>query len=368
MSDIPNRDQNNSIYGLPNTKLCPLAELGCTKDEKVKTTEKHFTTEEHQKRLVILAQNIIENKTSNSNNDSNIDDTTADLYKTHEKISKNIETLETLKDQLLHLSSTILQTHNLLKSCQTEIDDTKQNNEMQKNEINSMLTNEQVLESEANILKQQVEYRNQLAKSHLLDGSMIWRIENVLEKTYDAQSERQTSIYSPAFFTSESGYKLCVRLYLNGDGSARGTHVSIFLVILRGPYDAILQWPFSYRVSFCLYDQLTIMESGELKQAKHIIESFRPDTKSLSFQRPPLSMNIASGIPKFISLDEFNLPAPMNRYVINDTIFIKVLIDFIGIPRSMSAFIFSLNCALPKEIQQKLVDEEIKRRAEQVSS
>ncbi|CAF3403048.1 unnamed protein product [Rotaria socialis] len=368
MSDISNCDQNNSIYGLSNTELCPLAELGCTKDQKAATIEKHFTTEEHQKRLVILAQNIIENKTSNSNHDSNTNGTTENLYKTHENISKNVERLETLKDQLLHLSSTILQTQNLLKSFPTEIDDTKQNNEIQRNEINVMGINEQVLESEANILKQQVEYRNQLAKSHILDGSMIWRIENVLEKMYDAQSERQTSIYSPVFFTSESGYKLCVRLYLNGDGSARGTHVSIFLIILRGPYDALLQWPFSYRVSFCLYDQQTIMESGELKQAKHIIESFRPDTKSLSFQRPSLSMNIASGIPKFISLDEFNVPAPLNRYVINDTMFIKVLIDFIGVPRSMSAFIFSLNCALPKEIQRKLVDEEIKRRAEQVAS
>ncbi|CAF1327854.1 unnamed protein product [Rotaria sordida] len=214
-------------------------------------------------------------------------------------------------------------------------------------------------------MKQQVEYENQVTKHHILDGTVIWKIVNVREKIYDAQSERQTSIYSPAFYTSTTGYKLCIRLYLNGDGTTRGTHISIFLVVLRDQYDALLQWPFSYRVSFCLVDQRTMLESGEIKQTKHIIESFRPDTRSISFQRPCSSMNIASGIPKFVSLVDFNQPLETNRYIINDTIFIKVLIDFIGIPKSMIYFIFNLNCGLPIHIQQKLIDEEMERRKAQ---
>jgi hypothetical protein len=96
-------------------------------------------------------------------------------------------------------------------------------------------------------------------------------INQIQEKMYDAQSERQTSIYSPAFYTSATGYKLCIRLYLNGDGTVRGTHISIFLVIFRGQYDVLLQWSFSYRVSFCLCDQRIMIESGETKEAKHII-------------------------------------------------------------------------------------------------
>jgi len=122
----------------------------------------------------------------------------------------------------------------------------------------------------------------------------------LVKKMYDAQSERQTSVYSPPFYTSTCGYKVSVRLYLNGDGSARGSHISIFLVILRGQYDSLLQWPFSYRVSFCLCDQKTMIETNGTTQPKHIIESFRPDTNSISFQRPCSSMNIASGIPKIL--------------------------------------------------------------------
>jgi len=246
-----------------------------------------------------------------------------------------------------------------------DIKDAIRENLSQKVHIEAIFINQNVLTQDFIGIKQQVEHENLITKHHILDGAMIWKIRNVREKMYDAQSERQTSIYSSAFYTSGTGYKLCIRLYLNGDGSARGTHISIFLVVLRGEYDALLQWPFSYRVAFCLFDQRTMIESGEKKQAKHVIESFRPDTNSISFQRPRSEMNIASGIAKFVPLVDLNQPEAINRYIINDIMFIKILIDFIGISKSMFPFIFSLNIALPIQIQQKLIDEEIKRREEQ---
>jgi len=41
---------------------------------------------------------------------------------------------------------------------------------------------------------------------------------------------------------------MCARLYLNGDGMGKGTHVSLFFVIMRGAYDALLKWPFRQKV------------------------------------------------------------------------------------------------------------------------
>ncbi|CAF4169205.1 unnamed protein product [Rotaria sp. Silwood2] len=123
------------------------------------------------------------------------------------------------------------------------------------------------------------------------DGTLILKIINVREKMTDAQSERQTSTYSPPFYSSPNGYKMRARLYLNGDGNARRTHMSLFFVLMRSSNDPILIFPFNYKVIFCLYDQTP--------QQRHIIDSFRPDIKSNSFQRPRSNMNIASGIPKF---------------------------------------------------------------------
>ncbi|CAF1254458.1 unnamed protein product [Rotaria magnacalcarata] len=116
--------------------------------------------------------------------------------------------------------------------------------------------------------------------------------------TVDAQSERQTSIYSPPFYSSPNGYKMRARLYLNGDGNARRTHMSMFFVLMRSLNDQILKFPFNYKVTFCLYDRTPAQ--------RHVIDSFRPDIKSSSFQRPRTDMNIANGIPKFFHWKRFN--------------------------------------------------------------
>lgn len=51
-----------------------------------------------------------------------------------------------------------------------------------------------------------------------------------------------------AFYTSKYGYRMCLRVYLNGDGTGRGTHLSLFFVVMKGPNDALLRWPFNQKV------------------------------------------------------------------------------------------------------------------------
>lgn len=60
----------------------------------------------------------------------------------------------------------------------------------------------------------------------------------------------------PAFYSSKYGYKMCLRLYLNGDGSGRSTHLSLFFVVMRGKYDALVKWPFSQKVRHVLHIHL----------------------------------------------------------------------------------------------------------------
>jgi len=49
-----------------------------------------------------------------------------------------------------------------------------------------------------------------------------------------------------------NGYKMCIRAYLNGDGSGYKTHLSLFFVVMKGEYDALLKWPFDNKVSMIL--------------------------------------------------------------------------------------------------------------------
>jgi TNF receptor-associated factor 2 len=272
--------------------------------------------------------------------------------------------ITTNDNELTRLDDGIFQCNNQMTIFSEQLNDAQIELSLEKAQIDAISTNQNTLKQDVTTLKQQIENDNKIVKQEP-DGTMVWKINNVREKMYDAQSERQTSVYSPPFYTSISGYKVCVRLYLNGDGSARGTYMSVFLVILRGPYDSLLKWPFSYRVSFCLYDQRTIIEKNGKMQPKHIIESFRPDTNSISFKQPCSAMNIASGIPKFCPLSEISELTNDNLYIVNDTMYIKTLIDFVEMPRSMLPFIFNINIAFPLHIQQKLISDEMKRLDEQ---
>jgi len=116
---------------------------------------------------------------------------------------------------------------------------------------------------------------------------------------------------------------MCLRLYLNGDGDTRNEYLSLFLVVMRGDYDAILKWPFPYRVSFRLINQST--SSGNQGD---IIHSFWPHTTSDCFQRPVSDMNHADGIKEFLSLAEFE--QNQSLYVKDDTMFIEAKIDFLS--------------------------------------
>ena len=144
------------------------------------------------------------------------------------------------------------------------------------------------------------------------------------------------------------------RLYLNGDGNARRTHLSLFFVLMRGRNDPILKFPFNYKVTFCLFDQTP--------QLRHVIDSFRPDIKSNSFQRPQSEMNIASGIPKFFPLAM--IEQRDNPYVRDDTMFIKIMVDFGDIPKTLLPYAMSLNPGLPSVVQQGIIREEAVRRAD----
>ncbi|CAF1508871.1 unnamed protein product, partial [Rotaria sordida] len=170
----------------------------------------------------------------------------------------------------------------------------------------------------------------------------------------NAQSERQTSIYSPSFYSSRDGYKMKACLYLNGDGNARRTHMSLFFVLMRGEYDAIRKFPFTFIVTFCLYDQTPAQN--------HIIDSFRPDIKSSSFQRPQSDMNIGSGIPKFIPLEIIQQDG--NSYLRDDTMFIKIMVNLNDIPTTLLPYALSLNPGLPTHIQQAMIKQEAERRTQ----
>ena len=62
--------------------------------------------------------------------------------------------------------------------------------------------------------------------------------------------------YSPPFYISPTGYKMCVGVVANGWGDGKGTHVSVYAYVMKGDNDESLTWPFTGTVTFELLNQL----------------------------------------------------------------------------------------------------------------
>lgn len=77
--------------------------------------------------------------------------------------------------------------------------------------------------------------------------------------------------------------------------------------------------PASPQVTLMLLDQ---------NNREHVIDAFRPDVSSSSFQRPVGDMNIASGCPLFCPVSRMEA---RSSYVRDDAIFIKAIVDLTGL-------------------------------------
>ena len=44
-------------------------------------------------------------------------------------------------------------------------------------------------------------------------------------------------VYLPGLYTHPHGYKMCIKVYPNGYGDGKGTHISIFTCLIKGSYD-----------------------------------------------------------------------------------------------------------------------------------
>nr|XP_026693565.1 TNF receptor-associated factor 3-like isoform X2 [Ciona intestinalis] len=63
-----------------------------------------------------------------------------------------------------------------------------------------------------------MDQRFQVIETTSYSGVVIWKIRDFSRRKREAVSGRTLSLYSQPFYTSRYGYKMCARVYLNGDG------------------------------------------------------------------------------------------------------------------------------------------------------
>ncbi|KAL1375222.1 hypothetical protein quinque_009475 [Culex quinquefasciatus] len=161
--------------------------------------------------------------------------------------------------------------------------------------------------------------KNAMAKlSTNYTGTLLWKITDWSAKMVEAKSKDGLELVSPPFYTSQYGYKLQASMFLNGNGPGESTHVSVYIKVLPGEYDALLKWPFSHSVTFTLFEQGTLGGQGG------VAESFVPDPSWENFQRPSSEPDaLGFGFPRFVSHELLN----RRPFVREDTVFLRVKVD-----------------------------------------
>ena len=143
--------------------------------------------------------------------------------------------------------------------------------------------------------------------------SFTWRIDGFSEVLRKAKSGEETRIDSSPFY--RCGYKCKIGMVPNGLSSGKNTHLPVYLIIMKGEYDATLTWPFDKTFTFTLIDQQENEHNRE-----NIVMSLTSDPKLSSFARPVKEENDGCGFTKFVSHEKLQT----RRYIVDDTIFVQV--------------------------------------------
>ena len=221
--------------------------------------------------------------------------------KYEETIAALQQTVAGLEKRLIS-SEKLLSANNFTTTPATKTDNNNNNNN------NNLSTSIELLNQNISDLN----LRQQLYENTSYNGRLVWKIDGIAKRLDNAITGKITALHSAPTFTDVYGYKFCGRLYLNGDGVGRCTHVSLFFVLMKSEYDNLLMWPFRKGVRMRLINQV----DGE----NDIIESFVSNVNSSSFMKPKKDMNIASGCPLFIEKEKFL----NDGFIKDDTIFIDL--------------------------------------------
>ena len=156
----------------------------------------------------------------------------------------------------------------------------------------------------------------ELEVSHQENSTLFtWKIQNFDQSLQAAKEGSKKQLNSQPFYTSPHKYKVKMRLDPNGYGEGKNTHLSVFIIIMKGEYDAILPWPFLPQVTFTLIDQ-----QKDTSQRENVVMSFKAELTMENFARPVGDQNMGMGFHTFVSHEKLQT----RRYIVDNTIFLQV--------------------------------------------
>ena len=115
--------------------------------------------------------------------------------------------------------------------------------------------------------------------------------------------------YSDPFFTHTQGYKMRLSVVPAGFDDGKGTHLSVYLFLMRGPHDSTLKWP--------LKEMLEIKLLNQIGDSDHHL-------KTITFEAQDNGVSRGKGFTQFISNKDLGVTATKLQYLKDGCVFIQV--------------------------------------------
>ena len=149
-------------------------------------------------------------------------------------------------------------------------------------------------------------------------GKYIWKIVCFSQHLQDARNGKITALESPPIYTSQQEYKFFIHIFPKGINGGDGCHIGLFVGMMQGEYDTILEWPFCGRIVLTIKDQST--DVNGLRQ--DISGTFMAKRNLLAFQKPTATgrYSILYGYAEFAPTDLVCSP----QYLQDDIVMIKI--------------------------------------------
>ncbi|KAG5882769.1 hypothetical protein JTB14_029945 [Gonioctena quinquepunctata] len=146
--------------------------------------------------------------------------------------------------------------------------------------------------------------------SSYCNGCYLWYFNDFKNKMIAMRENPHLMHYSPGFYTSVNGYKLCLRLNLSPKDN---NYIAILIHVMRTEHDQALDWPFSGRLS------ITIVHPTQSFRSIKETMMTRPELDA--FKRPIQDLN-----PKGFGYTEFALLEEIveHDFIRNNQLLIKV--------------------------------------------
>ena len=183
--------------------------------------------------------------------------------------------------------------------------------------------NQTCTKTEVIILKPICLYRSSppepfLTKGQICGGNYTWKIENFSQLLQGDSDGIKTSLDSPPIYTSLDEYKFFMRIYPKGDDGGDGSHIGLFVGMMKGNCDNRLTWPFCGRISLSMLDQ----SNDAHRSCDDVSGTFMANRNLAAFQKPSPRGQYTTlyGYEKFVPIDTVRRP----QYLKDDAVMINI--------------------------------------------